>query len=301
MDPSRKSKLLKFADILIHKIIRFYQKVFFLDQWYLMFDLRENISFSFHEFKEVIPPKDRFWADPHVIRADGHYFVFIEEYFYKNRKAHISVIEIDGHGNYHEPLRVLEKDYHLSYPFVFQWENHFYMVPESAENETIELYECTEFPHKWKFKMNLMENIKAVDTTLFQYQGKWWLFTGIAKGPGSSPLVELFLFFSNRLFTKEWTPHPLNPIIPDVTKARPAGRLFTTNDRIFRPSQDSSKTYGYGFYINEVQLLSETGYLETEWLSVRPDWNRKILGTHTYSNVGELTIIDVFTRRRKML
>jgi hypothetical protein len=266
-----------------------------------MFDLDNSGSMSFREFQKIIPPKDRFWADPQVIQADGHYYIFVEEYLYKIGKAHISVIEIDKHGNCKDPVCVLEKDYHLSYPLVFQWESKYYMVPESVKNKTIELYECTEFPHRWIFKMNLMENVNAVDTTLFHYQGIWWLFTGMVDSEASLPLVELFLFFSKELFTRDWTPHPLNPIEPNVTKARPAGSLFTRNGRIFRPSQNCSKTYGYGLYLNEVLLLSETEYLEKEWISVLPDWDKKNTG---YSHVRQWTeifaIIDAFTRRRKV-
>jgi hypothetical protein len=266
-----------------------------------MFDFNEDISMDFRDFKEVIPPNDRFWADPHVIHIDGHYYIFIEEYLYKISKAHISVIEMDRHGNYKEPTRVLEKDYHLSYPFVFQWEDMFYMVPESEENGTIELYECEEFPYKWKFKMNLMENVHAVDTTLLQFQGKWWLFTGMAEGKDSLPFVKLYLFYSNDFITSEWKPHSQNPIISDGKKARPAGSLFVRNGMIFRPSQNCSVTYGYGIYLNEILLLSESEYLEKTVVSVKPDWDRKIEATHTFVSKGNLTIIDAFTRRRRIL
>jgi hypothetical protein len=176
----------------------------------------------------------------------------------------------------------------------------YFMVPEAAENRTIDLYECAEFPRQWKFKTNLMKNVKAVDTTLFHYNGKWWLFTGMAENEGSFPLVELFLFFSGDLFAGEWDSHPLNPIVSDIKKSRPAGRLFTRNGKIFRPSQDCSKFYGYGFDLNEVLLLSETEYLEKRMTSVRPHWDKKIQGTHTFSREGELTIIDAFMRRRKL-
>ena len=111
------------------------------------------------------------------------------------------------------------------------------MVPESVENKTIELYECTEFPFKWKFKMNLMEKVIAVDTTLFHHKGKWWLFTGIARHERSLPLVELFLFSANELFTNEWNSHPKNPIVNDVMRARPAGKIFAKDGKIYRPSR----------------------------------------------------------------
>lgn len=94
---------------------------------------------------------------------------------------------------------------------------------------------------------------------------------GVAEHKDSLPMVQLFLFFSNELFTSEWNPHPLNPIVPDVVRARPASRVFTRNGQILRPSQDCSKTYGYGFDLNEILSLSETGYLEKTVVSVSPD------------------------------
>jgi hypothetical protein len=297
--PSNLLALKLFAKLLARVVFRIYQKALYLDQWFLMFDISRDLPTTLHKFKELLPPKSSFWTDPHVIWTNGKYYIFIEEYIYRKKKGHISVIEMDEMGNWRGPNRVLEKDYHLSYPFVFEWTGKYFMVPETAENRTIDLYECVEFPHQWKFKTNLMKNIKAVDTTLFHYNGRWWLFTGMAENEGSFPLVELFLFSSSDLFAKEWDSHPLNPIVSDIKKSRPAGRLFARNGKIFRPSQDCSIFYGYGFDLNEILLLSETEYSERETVSVRPNWNKKVQATHTFTNEGQLTIIDAFIRRRR--
>jgi hypothetical protein len=299
--PSNMLTLRLIAKIFAKIILEIYQRTFYLDTWYLMFDLTKNTPLSFDRFNAITPPKDRFWADPQAIQRDGHYYVFVEEYIYRAKKGHISVLEIDQQGNYKDPVPVLEKAYHLSYPFVFEWGDRYYMVPESAANKTIDLYECIEFPNKWKFKMSLMESIRAVDTTLFYYDEKWWLFTGMAENEGASPQTELFLFFSNELLTSEWNPHPLNPVVSDAIRARPAGRVFVRDGKIFRPSQDCSKMYGFGFDINEILLLSETEYLEKKVVSVRPHSDKRILATHTLTSEGQLTMVDAFTRRRKLL
>jgi hypothetical protein len=266
-----------------------------------MFNLGATGPVPFKDFKKIVPPKDRFWADPNVVQKDNRYFVFIEEYALKTKKGHLSVFEVDQSGKHSLPVRILEKEYHLSYPFVFESNGRYYMVPESAENKTIDLYECTEFPYKWVQKMSLKENIKAVDTTLLFYQGKWWLFTGISENEDSFPEVELFLFFSDDLFTRDWKPHPLNPIISDVKRARPAGRIFMKDRKLFRPSQDCSKTYGYGFDLNEIKILSETEYVEESAVAVRPDWDKNIFATHTYGIEGQFQIIDACSKRRKFL
>ena len=288
---------------------RIYQKAFFLEQWYLLFDLYPHLSVTsslgaarfgelkFGEFRTIRPPDDRFWADPCVVESGGHYYIFVEEYPYKTRKGQIAVIELDGHGNLLRTMPVLQKDYHLSYPCVFEWEGKHYMVPESAENKTVELYECVEFPARWEFKTNLLADVYAVDTTLFRWQDKWWLFTGMGEDQASLPLVPLFLFYADDLFSGDWRPHPQNPVGSDVLTTRPAGKVFEKDGRIFRPSQECSAMYGHGFHINEILQLSETEYCEQRVLSVKPDWSKEVLATHTFGQTGPFTIIDAFTRK----
>lgn len=276
-----------------------YLKAFFMPQWYLLFSLSDEMSTSFSSFREITPPKDRFWADPHVVRADGRYYIFVEEYIHKLKKAHISVIEMDGQGNYQGPVRVLERDYHLSYPCVFEWQRQYYMVPESEASASIDLYKCVEFPNKWELEMTLMEGVHAVDTTLLHHGGRWWLFTGLAQTAVDLPLVSLHLFFSDELLTNKWSSHPLNPIVSDVKRGRPAGKVVTMDERLFRPSQECSRGYGYGFDLNEISLLSETEYVERNVLSVRPGWSRKVQATHTFAREGRLTMIDAFASRAR--
>jgi len=101
-------------------------------------------------FIALLVPSSGFLADPFVIEKNGKQFIFFEEYENKKGKAHISVITIDEAHKVSKPEKVLEKEYHLSYPFVFEWERSFYMIPETAANKTVELYQCTSFPNQWK-------------------------------------------------------------------------------------------------------------------------------------------------------
>ena len=50
----------------------------------------------------------------------------MEEFLYEAKKAHISVIEMDLDGTWKQPVKVLERDYHLSYPFLFEWRGQMY-------------------------------------------------------------------------------------------------------------------------------------------------------------------------------
>ena len=293
--------IIAIAKIKIRLINEFFKRLFYADQWFLLFSLNQDLSGDLSRFNKIKPAKNIFWADPHVIQSDDGYYIFIEEFLRTENKGHISVIELDNNtGNWKPPVKVLEKDYHLSYPFIFKWNDKFYMVPESRANKTIDLYECAEFPYKWNFKQCLMENVSAVDTTLIHHSGKWWLFAAIAENDAAAPNVELFLFYSDDLFSGNWKSHPGNPIISDIKNARPAGSLFAEGTKLFRPSQDCSKSYGYGFDLNEIEVLSETEYREKKVLSIRPNWDKKILGTHTFATCGNLTVIDVLTKTPKI-
>jgi hypothetical protein len=297
--PSNFQAVVAIARIIARLIKEFIQRILYMKQWFLLFDLKDAPE-NFQEFVKIVPSKGVFWADPHVIQACDRYYIFIEEFLQTRKKGHISVIELDEQGNWKAPVQVLEKERHLSYPFIFQSNDKFYMVPESRADKTIDLYECTEFPTKWIFKQHLMENVSAVDSTLIHYAGKWWLFTAIAENEAAAPNVELFLFFREDIFSGEWKAHPQNPIVSDVKNARPAGSLFVKDERLFRPSQDCSKGYGHGIDLNEIVALTETEYRESKVQSIRPGWDESIVATHTYARCGNLTMLDAMTHTRRI-
>ena len=147
--------------------------------------------------------------------------------------------------------------------------------------------------------MTLMENILAYDSTLFRHNGKWWLFTTIVQVEGGPDADELFLFYSDDLFSSNWVFHPMNPVISDVSKGRCAGPVLRQDGKLFRLSQDCSQRYGYSFSLNEILVLNESEYQEQTILSVLPEWDRSIEATHTMSKAGELTVIDALLRRRR--
>jgi folate-dependent phosphoribosylglycinamide formyltransferase PurN len=274
---------------------------FFFEQWILQFKLAKTnkLSKSFFRFKKIIPPKDRFWADPFIVERNNKYYVYFEELIYSENKGKILLMEIDDEGNHTSPKLILEKDYHLSYPFVFEDNNVLYMIPETAKNNTIELYKCTGFPDKWELVKILKDNVYAVDSTILKKDGKYWLFCNIKEHKNASSFDELFLFHSESLISDNWIPHPQNPIVQDVKSSRPAGKIFIENDRMFRPAQDCSKRYGYGMKIKEIRTINEKNYEEIEVQSIYPNWGKNIIATHSLNNSGRLTIIDAMIKRRK--
>jgi hypothetical protein len=284
---------------MLQKCRRKWDATLYFRQWFLLYDIRDDISTSLWRFKRITPPKDRFWADPFIVARDKKYYIFIEEFLYAAKKGHISLIVMDRDGSFEPPVRVLEAPYHLSYPFIFEFENCFYLIPESIANRTVDLYKCTAFPFKWEFQKTLMEDCWAVDTTLFQWQGKWWMFANRIESEGASTWDELFLHYSDSPFSNIWIPHQRNPVVSDVRSARPAGRLFVRNGHLYRPSQNCARHYGYGFNICEITKLTEIEYEEKVVSRVEPKWDKNVVSTHTFNYEAGLTVIDGQLRRRR--
>ncbi len=284
-----------FGPLLEKHQARFHQRIETLEQnfehWFLLYDLRDELATSFWRYKPILPPPDRFWADPHAIERDGRYYIFFEEVLYRQKKGHISVMTMEADGTLGSPQVVLEEPWHLSFPFVFEAEGKLYMVPESASKRRIDLYRCEEFPNRWTFEKTLLDNVHAVDTVLHRHDGKWWLFTNIMETEGMSSCDELFLFYSDSIHGP-WRPHPYNPIVSDVRRARMAGALFQHNGNLYRPGQDCSENYGYGIRVHQVVRLNEREYEERERSVIEPDWDESIIGVHSITHAGRLTMID---------
>ncbi len=212
----------------------------------------------------IYPPDNAFWADPFVWVRDGKRYIFFEDLPFKVGRGRISVIEVDEKGT---PIGdftpVLETPHHLSYPFLFEYQGELYMMPEQTEVKRLDLYRCTEFPHQWVFEKTLIDGIKIADATLFEKDGRWWIFC--AAKQGKIRINEsLFAFYADSPLSTQWTAHAANPLIRDLRFGRQGGRIFRDETgRLFRPSQDCLRRYGHGLNLSEIQVLTPTDYAES--------------------------------------
>jgi hypothetical protein len=276
------------------------RKRFYRDQWILM--LAKNtgeIVPSWDAFQPIYPPMKRFWADPFVLERENRYYVFFEELLYETNLGRLACAILDLNGNILENRTILEKPYHLSYPFIFEFDETLYMIPETGANKTIDLYRCRSFPFEWDYHKTLFEGVEAKDATLLEQNGKWWLFATMRENEHGSTWDQLSIFWADNPFSNKWTPHPLNPVVVDVRTARPAGYIFSHNGVLIRPSQDCSVRYGYALNFNRITKLSEKEYEEKSETRFEPPAGTKILATHTFNKSGQITIIDAVLRRRK--
>ncbi len=291
-----------FLKLISRSIKRVIKEIIFVNDWVIFCDLNspQTPSLDFKKFKVLIPPKNRFWADPFVVSQDDKHYIFFEEFMLKANKGHINCMVLDASGKMIASKIILEKPYHLSYPFIFQHQETFYMVPESSANKTIDLYECVEFPFLWKFKRTLISSINAVDATIHFYENRYWLFCGVQQHVSSPNYEDLNIFYTNDVLEGRWIPHVKNPVVSDIKTARPAGSIYIHNGELCRPSQIGFPYYGYGLALNRITELSEINYKEENYINIKPDWRKEVGGLHTLNFSPKMTVTDGVLKRFRL-
>lgn len=234
-----------------------------------------------------------FWADPCVVVDGAARLLFVEEFAAPAGKGSIVCLETGEGGSVERLGTALEEAWHLSYPQVFQWQGHWHMTVESGAARCVSLYRANGFPLRWTRIGDLLVDRVCVDPTLHEHEGHWYLFANVSESEGST-CDELFLFVADSPLGP-FRPHPGNPIVSDVRRARPAGKLFHRNGRLIRPAQDCGPSYGAGIVFNEILALSPTRYSERPLGRLGP-WRRQDDGCHTYCAVEELEVFDVRDR-----
>jgi len=299
------STILSLKSILIY-CNRFYQKIidfyFYTDQWLIAYDFVQEGGakyFCDKRAKKIIPPKDRFWADPIVVLEEEVYYVFIEELLYANNKGYISVFEIHKNGMITKPKKIITNDYHMSYPFVFKYEGNYYMIPETSHNNSVDLYKAKDFPYEWKFEKTIFDKVKAVDTTITYHNKKWWLFTSIKEFENGMYDNVLNIFYSDDPVNGSWKKHNKKTVKNDIENSRQGGPFFkNTKGDLFRVSQNGANTYGYGFNIHRVTELNNNAFKEEDVSCIIPN-EEGVIGMHTFNNVEGIRVFDVLKRIKK--
>lgn len=242
----------------------------------------------------LVPVADdgrRFYADPFLYSWRGRTFLFVEDFPFAASKAAISAAEVVGDRLAASPVPVLERPYHLSYPFVLGDAGAMYMLPEAWQSNGLELYRAVEFPWKWELDRVLIDGVALVDATPLFYQNRWWLFASSGEY-GTTHHDELLIFHSDKL-TGPWRPHSGNPVKSDCRSARPAGRIVRRGDALFRPAQDCEDSYGAGIAWHQIVELSPTRFREIEIARVMAPPELGFDGHHTFDEIGPLQAIDV--------
>lgn len=269
-----------------------WRKLFYREQWFLLLELPAGDGLTPDQSRciPLYPPAGCLWADPFIWSTPDAHFVFVEELPFTTGKGHISVLELSREGRLRDIRKVLERPYHLSYPFLFQWNGSLYMIPESGANRTVEVYRCSEFPHSWVFDRLLLQDIVTADATLVEHAGRWWMF--VNQLPPSGSIHESLHLYSAPTPLGPFAPHAGNPVKSSLYGSRPAGAMFTHAGHLFRPAQDCSHAYGEAVVIQKVVALTDTRFEEVEAARIVPNGDTPVRRIHTVNSGDGVRVID---------
>lgn len=240
-------------------------------------------------FSRLCDDGQRFFADPFPLRHDGRDYIFVEEFPFATERGLLSVAELGSAGLVTPPRPVIETDCHLSYPHLLEHDGVIYMIPETAERRTVELWRATSFPYQWEREAVLIHDAQLLDTTLVRTSGAWYLL-GSPREEWTSSWDALAVYTAPNLLGP-WKPIAGNPWVVDVRAARSAGAVFTCGRTLLRPVQDCSSRYGARLGFTKIDRLTQFGFAQSLIRTVTPP--APLLGLHTYNRSSSVEVIDV--------
>ena len=222
-----------------------------------------NFPASLNERGPVLRAEDvtdvsaKFVADPFLVEEGAIWYLFFEVYNNETRQGDLAVATSTDTKKWRYERIVLDEPFHLSYPYVFKWQDDYYLIPESFEADTIRLYKARDFPFEWTFVETLVEGKDFVDPSIAFFNERWWLFSATTRND------TLYLYYADDLLGP-WYEHPQSPIVEQNNHiARSSGRVLVYENRLFRYTMDVNPPVGtHQVWSYEVTDLTPTTYAE---------------------------------------
>jgi hypothetical protein len=251
------------------------------EKWSLFLGEGDFESCNLKTLKPVSMPKDEFWADPFLFHYQGEDYVFFENYSYRTKRGKISCGQIKN-GELVHVEDVMLKDYHLSFPFIFEEEGEIYLMPETSENKRLEIYKASNFPTSWELYATAFEGEMVADPVFYtDEENQRWLFINKQMDKSSPMNSELYIYKVDSLKLDNMLAHSQNPVIIDARVARNGGALFKKNGALYRPSQRNVEgIYGRALNLNKIKKLTLDEYWEEVSEVYYPIFDKNLIAMH---------------------
>lgn len=238
---------------------------------------------NYKVIKEIQSTNFYFAKHPIVINADPFLFVhnkvlylFYEEQRDLRGKGIIKMINTKDLKNWSKPKIVLKEKFHLSFPNVFQDDLSIYMMPESGNDNCINLYIPNSDLTQWTHYKTLLSGKNFVDSSIIVKDSIYYLFTSIFENDEYK-----FLIYTADSLNGEWKLHPA-PV--KWNNNRCGGAVFKYENEYYRPTQLTENNYGEGLIINKILELTPENYSEENYLKLIPNSdNFYKLGGHHFN------------------
>lgn len=140
-----------------------------------------------------------------------------------------------------------------------------------------------------------MDGMSVVDTVYYRDKnGDCWLFCTVCDSAVNMHNTVMNIYKIDSLHLNSITPHKLNPIIIDSSKARNGGRIYEKEGHVYRVAQNNTfGDYGHGISIMEIKKLTLEEYSEDEVMRLD---GRMIQGynyTHQMCQIDGAFVMDL--------
>jgi len=241
-----------------------------------------------------------YFADPFIWRCGEQLWLLVEEFEYLKDRGRLCAIPLDESLKPGSPVPMLALEYHASFPFVFEYDDRLYLVPETSRANCVDLYICEKFPRDWRRMARLIDDIDAADTVIFQHANRWWLITSVRRDSKLAARC-LAIYFCDDFRAGHWRAHPVNESRKfggtRYSTGRNAGAIVCQNGHLLRLAQDNRDYYGQSVCAMQIDELTPTVFKETPCKSnhLLAGITRRFSPHHVSVN-GEFVAFDVRDR-----
>ncbi|HGY3718803.1 TPA: hypothetical protein ACNVDX_004504 [Citrobacter gillenii] len=276
------------------KYKRIINMLFYHESWDIMI-IKDNASHTFptntldilnRTPARQLKKKYTFQADPFIIERNKKVYIFYEALSFRNSRGILRCRILDTDLAELDDVKLDGFDYlkcHLSFPCIFEVHNQLFMIPESSERKEVTLFQCVDFPQRWKAIKVLISGVALTDNVFFSLNGACYLLSTTMNN-------ELMIH------TAEHVSGPWRKITPNLQLSnlhqRGAGAPHNIDSKMYFLTQECTpETYGKSIYIKELVTLNAFSFDEKLIAQVNATINQSD-GVHTLNFTNNYLVYD---------
>lgn len=268
-------------------------------------------------YYNLLSPTYKYWfADPVPCKVGNQCYIFMEVYDRFRKKGYIGVSSIDNKkGTISNPKKIIEETCHMSFPYVFRYQNNLYMIPETHEMKQIRIYKMGRDIYEWNL-YHAYDTKEELSDTIVLFKNQTLYFLNTEKNVRNPYQTRMHLFKVENLSHKsaliEIPLEKCSSLSPDSEGGgysycnRNGGIVIQNQEKIYRVIQESEDLwYGKDLVVREILSYGDEGYAESEDIikleagsvPVRIRRKHKKLGIHTYGWTDGFEVVDMNIRQ----
>lgn len=231
--------------------------------WFVQYKEKDS-----DEWKFLKCQKGYWYADPMLFTYQGEKYLFTEAF---DMKLHIGRIAVSSYvdGEFTVPKVIIRRPYHMSYPCVFEYKGEVYMIPETSQRGTLEIWKAQGNLYAWKKHGILLDKVRYADSTILQLNGGVYLFSyedNYTDNDNTGEYItHVFELEPDTLRIAE-----IENIEHERNVKRPAGNfILQPDEQIFRTTQNNIRTYGESMIVNQVTSIKP--FAESKVCEILPE------------------------------